>query len=108
MLADQPAATDDLFRLITGARRLVLSGHPRPASLPPSGASTVFRPKEVLLELLGAALPTEGGPEILAGNPHFLRVADWSADLAVVHGSALDLACPVPLARNLLLLDGED
>lgn len=109
MLAGHPTASEALFDLIAAAERLVLAGHPRPAATSLPGSSTVARPKEILLELVRAGLPAEGGPELLAGaNPHFLRMADWSPALAVLHGAALELACPVPLARNLFLLDGED
>ena len=68
----------------------------------------MFRPKDILLELARAWLAAADGPETEFANPHFLPIAEWSADLGVLHGAALELACPVPRARNLLLLDGED
>ena len=73
-----------------------------------AGGSTVFRPKDILLELARAWIAAADGPETVLANPHFLPMAEWSADLGVLHGAALELACPVPQARNLLLLDGED
>lgn len=92
--------------LLGAARRVVLAGQPR-AARDPGLATLVHQPKECLLALARAALEAAGQEAVLA-NPHFMPIAEWSPDLAVLHFGALELACPVPLARNLMLLDGED
>lgn len=108
-----PARSDlaeptNLMDLLAGAAKVVLAGHPRPAARIPGSVSTVFQPKGLLLELVATQLEAVGGPPARVANPHFLRIAEWTEALTVLHASALDLTCPVPLARNIQLLDGED
>ncbi len=88
-------------------RKVVLAGQPRAVPPAATGGPELHHPKELLLAL---ARPWLGATEIevSADNPHYMELVDWSAELAVLHGGALDLACPVPLARNALLLDAED
>jgi hypothetical protein len=96
-----------LAELVEGAGRVVLAGHPRPMAQAVPGTSTVWRPKELLLELARAELAEAGIPTVTT-NPHFLKTTEWSAELAVLHCSALELTCPVPIARNVQIIDGED
>jgi len=96
-----------LAELVDGAARVVLAGHPRPMAQAVPGSSTVWRPKELLLELARAELAEAGIPTVTT-NPHFLKTSEWTRDLAVLHCSALELTCPVPIARNVQLIDGED
>lgn len=107
-----PVEAADIRDLVAGAEQVVLAGPARPVGAAGS-ASTVFRPKDILLDLvqarLGAGGKDEGGgPDIRVANSHFLPISDWSDRLAVVHFSALEQTCPVPLARNIQVLDGED
>lgn len=102
-----PAGSVPLAELVEGVERVILAGHPRPMAQAVPGISTVWRPKELLLELARAELAELGLPVTLT-NPHFLKTSEWSRSLAVVHCSALELTCPVPLARNVQLIDGED
>jgi len=96
-----------LAELVAGAARVVLAGHPRPMAQALPGSSNVWRPKELLLELARAELAEAGIPSVTT-NPHFLKTTEWASDLAVLHCSALELTCPVPIARNIQLIDGED
>ena len=87
------------------ARRVVLAGQPRPHA--GAGSAELLHPKEILLALARGWLEASG-MEVVACNPHFMPIAEWSGDLSVLHASTLDLACPVPLAHNLMVADGED
>lgn len=108
MPATPTASPVDLAQLLRGTGRIILAGHPRPmARLQPGSRSTVHQPKELLMELVEAPLLADGGT-VTAANPHFLPITDWTPDLAVLHFSALEVACPVPIARNLQVIDGED
>ncbi|WP_135465812.1 hypothetical protein [Crenalkalicoccus roseus] len=106
MMAASAAGLAALSEGLGAARRVVLAGRPRPSALP-HGPGLAWHPKDCLLALAGAALEAEGR-EVAFANPHFLPPADWEGDLAVLHAAPLDLACPLPVARNALLLDGED
>ena len=105
MLADPMTGAADLLDLV--GERTLLAGHPRAASGPAQGSSTVFQPKELLLELAQVRLAAAGHRPILA-NPHFMRVAEWSPSLTAIHFSAIELTCPVPIARNVQVLSGTD
>ena len=102
-----PAADAALALLAGTARRLVLTGHTRSAASP-QGCAAVQRPKEILLALAAALAAAEGLP-VERANPHFAPLAAArDTDLAVAHFGPLELSCPLPRARNVLLLDGED
>ena len=97
-----------LAQFADAARRLVLAGYPRTAQPQgPRAELAVQRPKEVLLAL-AAALAAAEGLLVERLNPHFTPAAEWDGALAVAHFCPLELTCPLPLARNVLLLDGED
>jgi hypothetical protein len=104
------ADTAGLFGVGVGdsASRILLAGQPR-AGMPvaPGASLEIHHPKELLLALARAWLTAAGGA-VTEGNPHFMPIAEWQAEMTVLHGAALDLACPVPVARNALFLDGED
>lgn len=103
--ADVPAAPSEVFG---ATRKVVLAGQPRSAAARgEAGAVEVHHPKEVLLALARGWAAAAGAEPVVA-NPHFMPIAEWSRDLLVLHFSSLDLACPVPLARNVMVVDGED
>jgi hypothetical protein len=100
------AALSDLFP--AAARRMVLAGRPQAAEPAASGGpASAAEPKELLLALAEAAAEA-AGLEVLRANPHFMPASEWCPELAVAHFASLEVACPVPVARNVMLLDGED
>lgn len=93
--------------LPAGASRMLLAGQPRAAtaSEAPGTPPAAHHPKEVLMALAAASA---AGVPVERANPHFLPIADWADGLAVAHFGAVELVCPVPVAHNTLLLDGQD
>jgi hypothetical protein len=107
MPAERANASTGLAQLVGSATRLVLASLPRPGAAPAREVVAALRPKELVMALLGAVARSEGLPVQLA-NPHATAVADWDPGLTVTHFCGIDLACPLPVACNILLLDGED
>lgn len=102
-----PVAGPDLALLTGPATRLVLSGHPRPGAAAARQDVQALRPKELMLAL-AAAVAEADGLQVQRANPHFTPLAEWDAGLAVAHFCGVDVCCPLPVARNALVLDGED
>ena len=110
MPAGSAAGSAALLELIpSAARRLVLAGRPQASESPAAtgGPAPATEPKELLLALV-EAVARAAGLEVLRANPHFLPASEWTPELAVAHFASLEVACPVPVARNVMLLDGED
>jgi hypothetical protein len=87
--------------------RVLMAGQPRTQRPQHDGPAEAHHPKELLLGLARAGLRAAGA-EVTEGNPHFLPIAEWLPTMTVLHGAPLDLACPVPVVRNAMFLDGED